>query len=102
MKLAGLGPDIFGQMLAKIALGFVVWDIGLNSFRPLVREFILGDVRQFGHWLGGEALTRTEPAPADPRALHNLAIEYIEHEGKIYLRSPGFGFLPIRAGLGTT
>jgi hypothetical protein len=85
MKLAGMGPDIFGQMLAKIALGFAVWSFGLDSFRPLVREFILGDVKQFGHWLGGEALQRSDSVEPDPNALHHLDTAFIEHDGKIYV-----------------
>jgi hypothetical protein len=70
-NMAGIGPDVFGHMLAKIGLGFAVSQLGIDGFKPLVREFIRGKKDEFGHWIGGPM-----NAPAEPpsQLLHELRL----------------------------
>jgi hypothetical protein len=77
MRLAGVGPDIFARMLAKIALGYVVGEMGIDSFRPLVRDLILGKSPYFGHWVGGPALEKTQEPPSET-VLHEMHLATAE------------------------
>ena len=72
---AGIGPDIFGQMLAKIGLGYAVSELGIDGFKPLVRDFIRGRINEFGHWLGGPANCPPEP-PSN--SLHELDLAFLK------------------------
>lgn len=54
-------PKVFAQLLAKIALGAAVAEFGVAGFEPLVRNFILTEPNEYGHWVGGFAgTTRAE------------------------------------------
>lgn len=75
MAVAGLAPDVYGQMLAKIALGFAVSELGIDGFKPLVRAFILGQTSEFGHWIGGPANHPQEPPSAHE---HELTLAFFE------------------------
>ena len=79
---AGMGPDIFGQLIAKIGLGFAVAEIGIDGFRPLVREFILGEKREFGHWIGGPMNFSPEPPS---QSLHQLHLAYFDRDDEQYV-----------------
>lgn len=83
MALAGLGPDVFAQMLAKIALAYAVYTIGLDSMDLTIRPLILGAVHEFGHWVGGDDLDNS-PKPATNDTLHTLQLAAIPHNGKHY------------------
>lgn len=64
-----INPKVFGQMLAKIALGVAVAQFGVTGFEPTVRNFILNNPNECGCWVGGFAGTqRAEPAS---QALHS-------------------------------
>lgn len=48
---------VFAQMLAKIALGVAVARFGVTGFEPTVRNLILNNQNEYGHWVGGFAGT---------------------------------------------
>jgi len=48
-----LDSKVFAQMLAKIALGLAVAHYGVDGFRPLVRDMIVRNPEEYGHWVGG-------------------------------------------------
>ncbi|MEY9098912.1 hypothetical protein ABIA24_001821 [Sinorhizobium fredii] len=79
---AGIGPDVFGQMLAKIALGFAVSQLGIDGFKPLVRGFILGERREFGHWIGGPMNDPPEPPSS---SLHEMQLASIKTAAAEYV-----------------
>jgi len=54
----------FARMLAKMAHGFIVCELGLNKFRPHVKELIRQETDEYWHWVGGSA-DWTEPDPTD-------------------------------------
>lgn len=59
------------NMAIKIALGFAVWMIGLDSFKPLVRGFILGRAdEEFGYWIEGN-----EPEGGEPPSQNALVFQ---------------------------
>jgi hypothetical protein len=73
---AGMGPDRFAQMLAKIALGTAVAILGMDTVAPLVRNFILRKPNEFGYWVGGRA---GEPHESpDPSSLHTLRLRWVD------------------------
>ena len=37
-----MDPIVFARFVAKVCLGYAVWQVGLECFRPLVRDVILG------------------------------------------------------------
>ncbi len=51
-------PKVFAQMLAKIALGVAIASFGVAGFEPVVRNFILTEPNEYGHWVGGFAGTK--------------------------------------------
>lgn len=55
---------IFAQMLAKIALGLAVARFGVTGFEPTVRNFILNNPNEYGHWVGGFAGTPKAAVPS--------------------------------------
>jgi hypothetical protein len=62
---------VFAQMLAKIALGIAVAKLGLAGFKPTVRNFILNNPDEYGHWVGGYAGTqRYEPPSLSFHRIH--------------------------------
>lgn len=69
--VAGIEPSRFAQMLAKIALGFAVYKLGVDGFRPLVQDFVRFGPYGFGHWVGGPVEDELEP-PSN--RLHELII----------------------------
>lgn len=77
---AGLGPAVFAQMLAKIGLCMAVYHFGIDGFKPLVRDFIRGEINEFGHWVGGPAAY----TPENPsKHLHEFHITILEMEAGI-------------------
>jgi hypothetical protein len=56
------GPTPFCQMMAKIAHSFVVGEVGLAAFRPLVTDLILGKSENLGLYVGS---SMNDPPPAD-------------------------------------
>lgn len=70
-----LRPDskVFAQMLAKIALGVAVAKFGLTGFEPFVRNFILKNPNEYGHWVGGFA--GTEKAAVASASFHRLHLQ---------------------------
>ncbi len=55
-RVGGVGiqiePARYAQMLAKIALGVAVARYGIDGFEPLVGNFVIGNKKEFGHWVG--------------------------------------------------
>jgi hypothetical protein len=64
---------VFAQMLAKIALGLAVANFGLTGFEPFVRNLILKNPDERGHWVGGFAGTEMAAVPSP--ALHRLHLQ---------------------------
>ncbi|MET4016296.1 hypothetical protein [Bradyrhizobium sp. S3.2.12] len=62
---------IFMQMLAKIAHSFAVAEWGFHSFRPLLRDLIIGPLQTASYWVGGNG----DPKPADAGGLHRLELK---------------------------
>jgi hypothetical protein len=62
---------IFMQMLAKIAHSFAVAEWGFHSFRPLLRDLIVGSSQTASYWVGGTG----DPQPADTGGLHRLELK---------------------------
>jgi hypothetical protein len=59
---AGSAPGDYGRLLAKIGLGYAVAYFGIDGFKPLVRDFILGKNNdQFGHWICGRGDAAEDP-----------------------------------------
>lgn len=78
--VAGLDPLQYSRMLAKIALGFNVWMIGLDAFEPMVRRFIRGEANEeLGHWIGG-----APDEPIDGAVLHDLRHSFTPYRGATY------------------
>lgn len=79
---AGHGPADYARLLAKISLGYAVAVRGIDSFTPLVRNFILGKANdEFGHWVSG---LPQEPPSAN---LHEIALVPLKKNktGEIYV-----------------
>ena len=55
-------------MLAKIAHSFAVAEFGFHSFRPYLRELILGGSDVAFHYVGGDMTV----SPEDPAGLHKI------------------------------
>jgi hypothetical protein len=67
-KIAQINVDAYCRMLAKIAHSYAVAELGWNSFRPVLAEFICGKVLERGwHWIGGD----TELPPPEQH-LHDI------------------------------
>ena len=61
----------FGRMLAKIAHGFAVGELGFGGFRPLLQDVVRNDDPQFmGRLIGGAFL---DPGPGTD--LHEIALD---------------------------
>jgi hypothetical protein len=73
LAAAGIGPGDYGRQLAKIALGYAIAHFGIDGFKPLVRDFILGKNNDhFGHWIGGRG-DADEEAPSSSLVCMRLA-----------------------------
>jgi len=70
-KLATFNNHVFMQMLAKIAHSFAVAEGGFHSFRPLLRDLIVGSSQTASYWVGGNG----DPKPADTGGLHRLELK---------------------------
>jgi len=70
-KLATFNNHVFMQMLAKIAHSFAVAEWGFHSFRPLLRDLIVGSSQTASYWVGGNG----DPKPADTGGLHRLELK---------------------------
>ena len=62
----------FAQMLAKIALGLTVAKFGISGFEPLVRDLILNNPDEYGHWVGGFAGMQVGESPS--KQFHELQL----------------------------
>ncbi|GAB2808174.1 hypothetical protein [Dyella kyungheensis] len=54
LHLGGLRPITFARFLAKVAHGYAVAEIGLESFEPLLLDLILGRSEEISHLIGGD------------------------------------------------
>lgn len=63
---------MFSRMLAKIAFGAAVARYGVDGFVPTVRNFILRDENEGGHWVGGFAGTQRLPSASSK--LHRMRV----------------------------
>ncbi|AWI89220.1 hypothetical protein C0214_13695 [Methylobacterium sp. DM1] len=65
-----LSPDLFGRMLAKIAHGFAIAELGNNAFMPLLQGLIRGTEPFSSACIGGgKELARQGP-------LHQLSLDW--------------------------
>jgi len=62
----------FYRMIAKIAHAYTVAQIGINAFKPLVTDLILGKSKTPSFWIGGDR-DGTQPATAG-KHLHDLQL----------------------------
>lgn len=79
-QLGKIQPVAFAKQIAKIAHAYAVAELGLNAFRPLATELILGKTDTLSQWVGGEWEI---PPPSD--ALFDLRLEKISSKGKNFL-----------------
>lgn len=75
-------PKAFAQMLAKIALGVAVAKFGINEFKPLVQEFILGKADEYGHWVGGFA---GKPEQNRGPSLHHISVGLMQAQAGVFI-----------------
>jgi hypothetical protein len=54
IRIGQIRPRSFGQLLAKIAYGWTVAEVGYGKFKSLVTPFILGKDPYMNHWVGGD------------------------------------------------
>jgi hypothetical protein len=64
-------PEPFLRLLAKMAHGFAVAELGQPSFDPVLREFIRDMPLRAANWIGGDL----ENPPREP-ALHRIGIHF--------------------------
>lgn len=69
-RAGSFNNHIFMQMLAKIAHSYAVAEWGFHSFRPLLRDLILGRSQTASYWVGGSG----RDLPPDPSGLHRLEL----------------------------
>lgn len=76
----------FAQLLAKIAHGFAVAELGLDGFSPMLPEFILRTFGQKENWPNCYHVVGGDPRDyAADNALHVLGLGMISANGIIYL-----------------
>lgn len=87
-KFGGIGykagessPMLLAQMLAKIAHSYAVAEMGLNTFTPLLQDFILGKRLRLNEFVGGN-MNETPPLPI--RNALNIR-RVIEVDGREYI-----------------
>jgi hypothetical protein len=71
IRLATFNNHVFSQMLAKIAHSYAVAERGFHSFRPLLRDLIIGTSQTASYWVGGNGPVK----PAQPEGLHRLELK---------------------------
>lgn len=79
----GLGkiqPVTFAKLIAKIAHAYAVAELGLNFFKPLATDLILGKTDTLSQWVGGDWEI---PKPSD--ALFDLKLEQASSNGVNFL-----------------
>lgn len=77
LHLGKINPAQFARLLAKIAHGVAVAELGLNTFRPFLRDVILKDDVDPFQYVGGAGI----PDPADG-VLHAWEQGFAQHSGK--------------------
>jgi hypothetical protein len=80
MASAVMDTQRFSQMLAKIAHAYAVACYGVQGFKPLLLEHILGDGAFPFHFVGG-----TDGDPPRRGALHEISDEVCKVNGQSYL-----------------
>ncbi|WP_245516709.1 hypothetical protein [Methylobacterium segetis] len=63
-------PDLFGRLLAKIAHGYAVGEVGSYNFRPFLQGLILGTQTFSSSFIGGGS------SQGSRRLLHQLSLEW--------------------------
>jgi hypothetical protein len=71
LRTMTMNNNIFCQMIAKIAHSYAVAEWGINSFRPLLLDLILGRSQTASYWVGGNMTVM----PPDPNGLHRLQLK---------------------------
>ncbi len=69
-RVASFNNHVFMQMLAKIGHSYAVAEWGFHSFRPLLRDLILGRSQTASYWVGGSG----RELPPDLSGLHRLEL----------------------------
>jgi hypothetical protein len=85
LSYAQYNPIDFALILAKIAHGYAVFNVGLKGFRPLLPAFILGEKKEISYYVGGlfqDEPTRVTQTPTSP---YNIVPFQIEIKGQFYL-----------------
>lgn len=71
IRIGTFNNHIFSQMLAKIAHSYAVAEWGFHSFRPMLRDLIIGNSQTAQYWVGGNSPIK----PADHTGLHRLELK---------------------------
>jgi HNH endonuclease len=85
----------FCALLAKIAHGYTVSQIGLHAFTHFLPDLILGKSDKWPHFIGGDLdpLDQPEPLGAPPFKLHELILRKIEGSPYLFVTIKLFRFL---------
>jgi hypothetical protein len=70
-RIGTFNNHVFMQMLAKIAHSYAVAEWGFHSFRPLLRDLIIGGSQTPSYWVGGNGPVKQ----ADPAGFHRLELK---------------------------
>ena len=73
-------PGPFLALLAKMAHGFAVAELGANAFHPVLRECIRGHTPPSGHWVGGDPEN-----PALEPSFHKIGIHFEHVDATCYV-----------------
>jgi hypothetical protein len=70
--LAPMEPETFGRFIAKVAHGYVVAELGEETFKPALRHWIRNKPMRMLEWIGGQM---EEPFPVATPWLHEIQWE---------------------------
>jgi hypothetical protein len=80
-EVAKVHPLFFFRMIAKIAHAWTSGVEGIQAFRPLLTDLILGKNEAIRDFIGGEPTT----LPAEPGRSHSLRTDYYKIDGVDYV-----------------
>ena len=75
-------PHEFARLIAKIAHCYAVTHLGLDAFRPLLTDVILGGSDDYGYAIGGSL---GEVPPTQPEAGHIVSLEFFINANRSFV-----------------
>lgn len=72
-----INPGLLCRFLAKVAHAYAVAEYGIDGFRPLLPNLILGDLSQAGYLVGGQRAPRGDTK----NALHYVGARFEKNNG---------------------